>query len=46
MFQLKIEDAWTFFEKQNKKCALSNIELKFSRQYSNENKASQTASLR
>ncbi len=45
-FNISIKDAWDLFLKQNKKCALTGVELKFNRQYANNpNGKEQTASL-
>ena len=44
-FNLSIEDAWNLFEKQQRKCSISGVDLKFVRKYSTKDRYEQTASL-
>lgn len=44
LFNLTIQEAWDLFVSQNRKCAISGVELTFSRNYRNDKKT-QTASL-
>lgn len=43
-FKISIQDGWNIFEKQNHKCAISGVEIKFGKRR-NKNKVETTASL-
>ena len=44
-FNLAIEDAWDIFDKQNNKCALSGLDIKFGKRGKSKNRIETTASL-